>query len=434
MTLVGTRREWGTWAVAIGLGLVVAACGNSTSTSAASTIKVGIMTTCGGPFAAFEQESFSGAKYALIQQAGGKAKGTAPQDGVTGASVSGHPIEISFGCTDASPDKALAEARRLVQNVGVDILLGPLSGDEGIALANYAKQQPNKTFVNGTSAAQQTTLSVKAPNFFRYGGDGAQWMAGLGTYAYQTLHWRNVAILGEDYSYPWTQAAGFIGEFCPAGGKIAKRIWIPLGTTDWASAVAQLPSNIDGFLLLTGGTDTVAVEKEYSTRGGNLATHMLGGSSVMDPTSFTVGKPLSGLAGGSPVPLGSTDSAWTSYVNGLESVYPADPKGSLAGSLFTGLYYDGMSAIIQGLKQVNGDLSGNQSKLQQALSGLTLSAPNGSLKLDANRNAIITNYIVQIVGDGSLGFKVIKTVPGVDQTFHGFFGPTSSPSRDSPSC
>jgi len=434
MTLVGTRGEWGTWAVAIGLGLVVAACGNSTSTSAASTIKVGIMTTCGGPFAAFEQESFSGAKYALIQGAGGKAKGTASQDGVTGASVSGHPIEISFGCTDASPDKALAEARRLVQNVGVDILLGPLSGDEGIALANYAKQQPNKTFVNGTSAAQQTTLSVKAPNFFRYGGDGAQWMAGLGTYAYQTLHWRNVAILGEDYSYPWTQAAGFIGEFCPAGGKIAKRIWIPLGTTDWASAVAQLPSNIDGFLLLTGGTDTVAVEKEYSTRGGNLATHMLGGSSVMDPTSFTVGKPLSGLAGGSPVPLGSTDSAWTSYVNGLESVYPADPKGSLAGSLFTGLYYNGMSAIIQGLKQVNGDLSGNQSKLQQALSGLTLSAPNGSLKLDANRNAIITNYIVQIVGDGSLGFKVVKTVPGVDQTFHGFFGPTSSPARDSPSC
>jgi branched-chain amino acid transport system substrate-binding protein len=161
---------------------------------------------------------------------------------------------------------------------------------------------------------------------------------------------------------------------------------------------------------------------------------MLGGSSVMDPTSFTVGKPLSGLAGGSPVPLGSTDSAWTSYVNGLESVYPVDPKGSLAGSLFTGLYYDGMSAIIQGLKQVNGDLSGNQSKLQQALSGLTLSAPNGSLKLDANRNAIITNYIVQIVGDGSLGFKVIKTVPNVDQTFHGFFGPSSSPSRDSPSC
>jgi len=434
--LTGTRRRLSSWAVAVGLGLMVAACGNSTSTSNSSTIKIGILTTCGGPFAAFEQESFSGAKYALIQSAGGKSQGASPQNGVSGASVSGHPIEISFGCSDATPDKALAEARRLIQNVGVDILLGPLSGDEGIAIANYAKQQPNKTFVNGTSGAQQTTLSVKAPNFFRFGGDGAQWMAGLGTYAYQTLHWRNVAILGEDYSYPWTQAAGFIGEFCPAGGKVAKRIWIPLGTTDWASAVAQLPGGIDGFLLLTGGTDTVAVEKEYATRGGNLATHMLGGSSVMDPTSFTVGKPLDGLAGGSPVPLGSTDSAWTSYVNGLEGAYPATPKGSLAGSLFTGLYYDGMTAIIQGLKQVGADLSGNQSKFQQALSGLTLSSPNGSIKLDSNRNAILPNYIVEIVSqsDGSLGFKTIKTVPNVNQTFNGFFGPSSSPSRDSPSC
>jgi hypothetical protein len=95
-----------------------------------------------------------------------------------------------------------------------------------------------------------------------------------------------------------------------------------------------------------------------------------------------------------------------------------------------------MSAIIQGLKQVNGDLSGNQTKFQQALTRLTLSSPNGQLKLDANRNAIITNYIVQIVtqSDGSLGFKTIQTVPNVDQTFHGFFGPTSAPARDSPTC
>lgn len=436
-TVVGRGGRARGWAVSVALGLTLAACGNPSGPApSAGPIKIGILSICGGPFATFEQETFSGAKYALIQNAGGKSAGTGPEDGVSGATVAGHPIQISFGCSDASPDKALAEARRLIQNVGVDILLGPLSGDEGIAVANYAKQQPNKTFVNGTSAAQQTTLSVKAPNFFRFGGDGAQWMAGLGKYAYETLKWRNVAILGEDYSYPWTQAAGFIGEFCPAGGKITKRIWIPLGTTDWASAVAQLPGNIDGFLLLTGGTDTVAVENEYSRRGGNLATHMLGGSSVMDPTSFTVGKALNGLAGGSPVPLGSTEPAWTSYTDGLEGVYPATPKGSLAGSLFTALYYNGMNAILQGLKQVNGDLSGNQSKLQQALGGLTPSTPSGTIKLDANRNAIISNYVVQIVtqSDGSLGFKTIKTVPNVDETFGGFFGPSASPSRDSPSC
>jgi len=192
----GVGRTRG-WAVALAFGLAVAACTSGPSTpSAASTIKIGILSICGGPFASFEQESFLGAKYALIQNAGGKSLGANPEDGVSGATVAGHPIAISFGCSDATPDKALSEARRLVQNAGVDVLLGPLSGDEGIALANYAKQQTNKTFVNGTSGAQQTTLNVKAPNFFRFGGDGAQWMAGLGTYAYQTLN--GVELSSED--------------------------------------------------------------------------------------------------------------------------------------------------------------------------------------------------------------------------------------------
>ena len=101
-----------------------------------------MLTTCGGPFALFEAESLSGAKYALVKDAGGKAAGTGPQDQVTGATIAGKPIAIYYGCSDATPDKAVAEARRLVENVGVQILLGPLSGDEGVAVANYAKTQP----------------------------------------------------------------------------------------------------------------------------------------------------------------------------------------------------------------------------------------------------------------------------------------------------
>jgi len=408
--------------------------GSSTAASApsapANAIKVGVLTTCGGPFATFEQESFSGAKYALIKDAGAKAQGQNPQDQVSGATVAGKPISISFGCSDATPDKAVAEARRLVENVGVKILLGPLSGDEGVAVANYAKSVPGVTFVNGTSGAQATTLPMQAPNFFRFGGDGAQWMAGLGTYAYKKLGWKKVAILGEDYSYPYTQAAGFVSEFTSLGGQVTARSWVPLTQTDWSSPVAQLPRDVDGVLLLTGGTNTIAAEKAFIQIGKDPGKFLLGGSSVMDPTSFTVGDQLVGLTGGSPVPLGGSGADWKTYIDGFKKAFPDAP----GDSLFTVLYYDGMEAILQGLKQTNGDLSNNEQAFQQALTALTPTFPNGQVKLDANRNSVQPAYVVQIVKDGGeLGFKVVKTIDQVDQTFGGLFNADSpDPSRDEP--
>lgn len=437
----GSRRATGrALAVISAMSVALAGCGNSTDSNGsrgaaslpAGAIKIGILTTCGGPFAAFEAESFSGAKYALVEHAGAKVSGQKSQDQITDATIAGKPVAIAFGCSDATPDKAVAEARRLVESVGVNILVGPLSGDEGVAVASYAKSVPAVTFVNGTSGAQSTTLSVKAPNFFRFGGDGAQWMAGLGTYAYKTLGWKKVAILGEDYSYPYTQAAGFISEFCALGGDISGRSWVPLGTSDWSSPVAKLPRDVDGILLLTGGTNTVAAEKSFIQIGGEPGKKMIGGSSVMDPTSFTVGDKLAGLVGGSPVPLGGTTDEWMSYQDGFKKAFPEVPSNSL----FTVLYYNGMQAVLQALEKTNGDLSGEQSAFRSALTSLNPTFPNGKVTLDANRNSVQPAFVTQIVNDGGkLGFKVLQTVSDVDETFGGVFGPKSpEPSRTQPAC
>jgi branched-chain amino acid transport system substrate-binding protein len=404
----------------------------TSSTGSGKPVKIGILTTCGGPFALFEAEAFSGAKYALVNDAGGKSAGSKPQDGVTGATAGGRPVSIEFGCSDATPDKAVAEARRLVESKKVDVLLGPLSGDEGIAVATYAKTQPQVTFVNGTSGAQETTLSVHAPNFYRFGGDGAQWMAGLGAYAFNQLHWKKAAILGEDYSYPYTQAAGFMAEFCGLGGQVSKRIWAPLSTTDWSSYVSQLPRDVDGVLLLTGGANTVNALKSYTQLGQQINGHVLGGSSVLDPTAFTVGNQLVGMSGGSPVPLGGTTPDWKSYVGGFQKVY--DKK--LSDSLFTVLYYDGMKTIVEGLNKVNGDLSGGQKAFRAALNKLDPTFPNGKVTLDENRNSVQPAYVVQVVQNGSdLGFKVQRTIPSVTQDFGGVFKPGGpAPSRTAPAC
>ena len=109
---------------------------------------------------------------------------------------------------------------------------------------------------------------------------------------------------------------------------------------------------------------------------------------------------------------------------------------SIAQSLFTVLYYDGMLSAIQALNQVHGSLSGNEAAFRAALTKLTPTFPNGQVKLDANRNSIQPAYVVQVVnGNGGLSFKVLHTVGNVSQDFGGVFKPgMPAPSRTAPAC
>ena len=70
-----------------------------------------------------------------------------------------------------------------------------------------------------------------------------------------------------------------------------------------------------------------------------------------------------------------------------------------------------------------------------ALTALQPTFPNGQVKLDANRNSVQPAYVVQVVNNGKLGFKVARTVPQVSQDFGGAFKPgAKAPGRDSPAC
>jgi hypothetical protein len=87
-------------------------------------------------------------------------------------------------------------------------------------------------------------MQIAPKNLFRYHGDGAQWNAGLGEIVYKKLGWRTAALIGDDYSFPWTSAAGIIADFCGIGGKITKRVWTPpaVVTTRRSSASCRRPT------------------------------------------------------------------------------------------------------------------------------------------------------------------------------------------------
>ncbi len=230
------------------------------------------MSECKGAFGAFDQQNMAGAVAAMSQFAGATpVSKTDPKKGWTGGAIGDHPLKlVGVGCGDDTADTAIKETRRLMEQLDADVMIGPLSGDESIAIANYAKQHPDKTFVDGSAGAQDTTLKVQAPNFFRFNGDGAQWNAGLGDIAFNQLGWKTAAVVADDYSFGWTSAAGFIAEFCAVGGQVTKRIFPPLNTTDYSSYAQQTPTDVDGVFVAVGGAGLIPYLKAYEQAKGPI--------------------------------------------------------------------------------------------------------------------------------------------------------------------
>lgn len=406
-------------AVAIG-GLML-----SGAAQAADPIKIGVLATLEGTYTVLGEDGVRGYKLAL-KQAGGKA--------------GGREIETIIAATDASPDSAVRAARKVVEQDKVDIVIGPLSGSEGIAIRDYAKTQPDVTFINGISGAQETTYVDPAPNFFRFNMDGAQWASGLGEYVHDEKGWQVVATVAEDYSFAYTNLFGFVLGFCGAGGEITERFWVPLGTKDFASIIAALPDDVDAIYLGLGGGDAVNFLNQYQQAGGDA--NLIGGTIMVDQTVLSskgrakdalIGTPAAG-------PQADTwdDPDWQAYVKAYQDAFPPDQRFPAPSLLGTG-YYNAATAAFTVLDAIGGDLSDGQTKLREGLSTLVLDAPNGEIRLDGNRQAIGTNFVTEVVegANGELANKLVKIVPNVNQTLGldpAKFAQIGLPARDVPEC
>jgi len=368
------------------------------------TLKIGGLATLEGVFAVPGQDGMRGIEAALKE---------------ANYTAGGYKLEFIKASSDASPDKALQAARKLVEQDKVAILVGPLSGSEGLAMKDYAKTQPGTTFINGTSAAQDTTLRDPAPNFYRFWTEGAQWMAGLGEYIAKDKGWKRVATIGEDYSFMHTQFFGFALPYCNAGGKIVQRFWVPLGTKDYASIISALPSNVDAIWLGLGGGDAVNFLNQYQQAGGT--TPLIGASITVDQSIITskgrARDALKGTASAGPQADTWDNANWNKWVKLYQASFPADQRFPTPGLFATG-YYISTKAMIDGLNGVKGDLTDNHKALRAWLSAAKIDSPVGPITLDENRQAIAVNFVTEVAEgpDGNLVNKVVKVTEPVNQT------------------
>jgi branched-chain amino acid transport system substrate-binding protein len=418
----------------------VTASGALATPAQSGAVRVAIMTDCKGGFGFAYELDIGGAQAAFAQYAGGKVKNKAkPSAGMTGINAGGTPINIvGYGCGDDTAATAIKETRRLMEQLKADVMVGPLSGDEAVAVANYAKAHPKQTYIIGTAGSQDPTMQIAPKNMFRYHGDGAQWNAGIGEIAYKKLGWRNAAIIMDDYSFGWTSAAGMIADFCAVGGKITKRVFPPLNNADYAAFVRQLPApdKVDGYFWAIGGNtpgSLTAFEQAYGKADpkqfiGNLFFAFLGNDKVVAP------KFVGSYVGGFGTGAGMKGKQAKAYEASVLRSYPKLP----ATDAFVYNYYQAAWALVQGLTKSGGAVGARlQASMPRTLKpGYELS-DGGVLKLDSRRQAIQDQYQLQLFknADGSVSPQAVAYVPNVDQSFGGLFKPSSPPpGRSQPAC
>lgn len=368
------------------------------------TIRIGVLVALEGAFATGGQDAVRNVELALRE---------------VNNTIAGKKVETVIAPTDTKPDTTVRMARKLIEQDKVDLIIGPLSGSEGIAMRDFAKTIPDKVVINGISGALETTWVDPAPNFYRFNLDGAQWGYGLGSYAFKTKGYKKIATIVADYSFGYTNFMGFAVDYCKAGGDIVQRFWQPLGQSDFGGIIAQLPENVDAIYLGLGGTDAINFLNQYQQAGEK--TRLIGGTILADQTVLTArgrakdalkGTPVSG-----PFATDNPDPAWTSYVKRYQEAWPAAQRLPTP-SLFGLGYYTATLAAIKGLETAGGDLSNGQAKFKDALNKLQLDSPVGRITLNENRQATGTVFINEVVDgpDGNMTTKMVARTENVTQT------------------
>ena len=181
------------------------------------TIKIGVLVPLTGAFAALGVDGMEGTKMAFEQ---------------IDYKIGGKTVELFFEDTAADPDLCIQKVSRLVEREGVDIILGPLSGGEAVALKDYAPNIPDTTIIVAGAASEDVTMRGVPDNIFRTAYTGAQTMFAFGDYAYDKLGYKKIVTLAEDYDFPFSQVGGFMMNYVRKGGEVLNRLWVNVGTTD----------------------------------------------------------------------------------------------------------------------------------------------------------------------------------------------------------
>jgi branched-chain amino acid transport system substrate-binding protein len=338
------------------------------------------------------------------------------------------------GCSESGEFSTLTQvARQLVEREHVDaVVAGGFDPVDGIPLREVARRYPHVLFIAAASGPREVTLDRSAGNLYRVAPDYGQGVAGLATYAYRRLGWRQVAILPEGWAAGWGAETAFVREFCALGGRVAKRVPLLVGGEAISAVLKRIPRDADGVAVL-GSWTSVSPDllRALARRGSN--TLVLGPEVIGDTDLVRHVGALTGVVGASylnPAP------AVRAYLREYAKAYPGTPPDEPRAAVVIA-YRNGVEAVLEAFEQVHGDLSDGRRRLRAQLARLDTTLLGVPVRIDANRQAVVSTTLVRLGPESASGvpeLRTVQSVAAVDQSIGGLVPANYVPTAAGEAC
>ena len=395
------RKNW-VVAITVVFFLIGAITGNA---MAVDEIRIGTIGPTTGWATIFGQGCLNGIKLALNEY---------------NNEFNGVPIKVFSEDTKADVEVMRTKLDTLKSRDKVHLIIGPSLGHEGMAAVDWGSRNPGIPMLIGYSAPEDITMRKATDSVIRPGWTGAQVIFNFGQYCAKDLGYKKIIIVGQDYSYPWDQAAGFIRGFLENGGEKVERIWHPVEAVDFSSIMAKLMSiskEYDAVLNNSGGAQVIGFFKQWKQFGlDKIYPQILGQANVPIVSMLSeLGDSALGVYSSLHYYDGNPSGANQKFRESFKKEYGHYPDVIAVQG------YDAVHVAFKAMQAINGQVD-DPKKFIAALRQVKMSvdeSPRGPFYFDKYANPVQNIYIKKVVKkDGQLMNEAVKTYTDVPQ-----FGP-----------
>lgn len=359
---------------ATGVVAVVLSIVCSSASAAGDTIKVGVLAPMSGTFASYGQQITTGAKAFMKRN---------------GDTVAGKKVELIIrDTTGPAPDVAKRLVQELIVQDDVDFIAGFGLTPNALAAAPVVTEAKKPMIIMN---AATSVITTKSPYIARVSFTLAQVTEPMAQWAYKSGV-RKAYTAVADYGPGYDAETAFKNAFAKLGGEIVGSVRIPLKNPEFGPFLQRIkdakPQAL--FVFVPAGEPAIGFMKAYTDRGlANAGIKLITTGDVVDDGAIeAMGDEILGVISTHHYSVAHESPENKAFLASYAQINSTQrPNFMAVGG------YDGMAAIYEVARKLNGNIDGD--KAMQILRGMNLTSPRGPIQIDADTRDIVQNVYVR---------------------------------------